>query len=90
MIAGTLGGPGRLDYTVLGDAVNIAQRLQSQAAGGEILAAAVTVLQAGADEAEHLGPKQLKGREELVDTYRIPWTGSSVSPQSSGKTAHVE
>jgi len=50
----------------------------------------VTVLQAGADEAEHIGPKQLKGRKELVDTYRIPWMGSSVSPQSSGKTAHAE
>ena len=90
VIAGTLGGPGRLDYTVLGDAVNIAQRLQGQAASGEILAAAATVLQAGVDEAEHIGPKQLKGRKELVDTYRIRWLGSSISPQSSGETAHAE
>jgi class 3 adenylate cyclase len=90
VIAGTLGGPGRLDYTVLGDAVNIAQRLQSQAASGEILAAAVTVLQAGADQAEHIGAKQLKGRKELVDTYRIRWLDTSTTPQTSGEIARAE
>jgi class 3 adenylate cyclase len=74
VIAGTLGGPGRLDYTVLGDAVNIAQRLQSEAAGGEILAAAVTVRQAGVDGAEPVGRRRLKGRKELVDVYRVDWT----------------
>jgi class 3 adenylate cyclase len=74
VIAGTVGGPGRLNYTVLGDAVNVAQRLESQAGGGEILAAAVTVLQAGADRAQPIGPLQIKGRKDLVDTYRIPWT----------------
>jgi class 3 adenylate cyclase len=83
VIAGTLGGPGRLDYTVLGDAVNIAQRLQSQAAGGEILAAAMTVMRAGDDQAELIGPKQLKGRKELVDTYRIRWRNMPAIPQPS-------
>ena len=73
VIAGTLGGSGRLDYTVLGDAVNVAQRLQSEAAGGEILASAATVRKAQTDRAEPVGLKRLKGREELVETYRIRW-----------------
>jgi class 3 adenylate cyclase len=82
VVAGTLGGPGRLDYTVLGDAVNVAQRLQSEAVGGEILAAAVSVLQAGEDRAEPVGRKQLKGRKELVDVYRVQWAATP--------TAYVE
>jgi class 3 adenylate cyclase len=88
VIAGTLGGPGRLDYTVLGDAVNIAQRLQSEAAGGEILASAVTVRQAGTDRAESVGRKQLKGRHELVHVYRIHWAGASAA--QPGETALAE
>jgi class 3 adenylate cyclase len=82
VIAGTLGGPGRLDYTVLGDAVNVAQRLQSEAAGGEILAAAVTVRQGGADGAEPVGSKRLKGRKEQVDVYRVHW---AVAPTAAAE-----
>ena len=88
VIAGTLGGTGRLDYTVLGDAVNIAQRLQSEAAGGEILASAATVRQAGTDRAESVGPKQLKGRQELVHVYRIRWVDASAA--QPGETAYAE
>jgi class 3 adenylate cyclase len=84
VIAGTLGGPGRLDYTVLGDAVNIAQRLQSEAVGGEILAAAVTVLQSGMDRAEPVGLKHLKGRQELVEVYRIRWAATPTTQRSGG------
>jgi class 3 adenylate cyclase len=89
VVAGTLGGPGRLDYTVLGDAVNVAQRLQSEAVGGEILAAAVTVQQSGTDRAEPAGFKHLKGREHSVEVYRIRWVDTSTA-QRSGETAHAE
>jgi class 3 adenylate cyclase len=81
VIAGTLGGPGRLDYTVLGDAVNVAQRLQSEAVGGEILASAGTVRQSGTDRAEPVGLKHLKGRQELVEVYRIRWADTPTAQQ---------
>jgi class 3 adenylate cyclase len=89
VIAGTLGGPGRLDYTVLGDAVNVAQRLQSEAVGGEILASAVTVRQAGTHRAEPVGLKHLKGRQELVEVYRIRWVDTPTA-QQPGETAYAE
>jgi len=91
VVAGTLGGPGRLDYTVLGDAVNVAQRLQSEAVGGEILASAVTVQQSGTDRAEPAGFRHLKGRQELVEVYRIRWVHTSTATtQPSEETAHAE
>jgi len=89
VIAGTLGGAGRLDYTVLGDAVNVAQRLQSEAHGGEILTSAETVRLAEADGAEPVGMKQLKGRRELVDAYRIPWQ-EAARGEHPGETARAE
>jgi class 3 adenylate cyclase len=81
VIAGTLGGAGRLDYTVLGDAVNVAQRLQSEAVGGEILASAGTVRQSGTDQAEPVGLKHLKGRQGLVEVYRIRWADTPTTQQ---------
>jgi class 3 adenylate cyclase len=64
VIAGTVGGGGRLEYTVVGDAVNVAQRLQSEAGAGEIVAAAATVAAAPGVPCELIGPRQVKGREE--------------------------
>jgi class 3 adenylate cyclase/DNA-binding NarL/FixJ family response regulator len=71
VIAGTIGGGGRLEYTVIGDAVNIAQRLQSEAEGGEIVASAATVAAAPGVRAESIGERQVKGREEPVQVHRV-------------------
>lgn len=73
VIAGTVGGAGRLEYTVVGDAVNVASRLQSEAEGGEIVAAASTVGAAVDVRRDPIGLRSIKGREEPVEVYRIPW-----------------
>jgi adenylate cyclase len=71
VIAGTVGGGGRLEYTVVGDAVNIAQRLQSEAEGGQVFAAASTVAAAPGVACESIGLRHVKGREEPVEVFRV-------------------
>jgi adenylate cyclase len=71
VIAGTVGGAGRLEYTVVGDAVNVAQRLQSAAGPGEVVASAETVSAAPGLPAEPAGAQEIKGRRESVEIYRL-------------------
>ena len=75
VIAGTVGGGGRLEYTVVGDAVNVASRLQGEAEGGEIVATASTVAAAGSIECEPIGLRHVKGREEAVEVFRVVLDG---------------
>jgi class 3 adenylate cyclase len=49
----------------------VAQRLQSEAAGGEIVATAGTIAAAPGIAVEFIGPRQVKGRTEPVDAYRV-------------------
>ncbi|MDP9242549.1 MAG: hypothetical protein M3O84_05165, partial [Actinomycetota bacterium] len=71
VIAGAIGGGGRLEYTVIGDAVNVAQRLQSEAEGGEVVASAATIAAADGIAAEAIGMRTVKGREEPVEVFRV-------------------
>jgi class 3 adenylate cyclase len=73
VIAGLIGGAGRVDYTVIGDAVNIAQRLQSEAKAGEILASAATMQRGSWPGAQPAGTRLLKGRQQPVDVYLLEW-----------------
>jgi class 3 adenylate cyclase len=71
VVAGAVGGGGRLEYTVIGDAVNVAQRLQSEAEGGEVVASAATIAAAPGIDAEPIGSRTVKGREEPVEVFRV-------------------
>jgi len=78
------------DYTVIGDAINLAGQLQGLARTGEVLAAA-EVIEAlngtGASfHAEALPPLQIKGQSRLRQIYRIgePSAVSRPSPGSPG------
>jgi len=71
-ISGNMGSLDRMDYTVIGDVVNTASRLEGKARGGQILATKSVY-----DEvkylvkAEPLNPLMLKGKEKPVDLYEI-------------------
>jgi class 3 adenylate cyclase len=71
VIAGTMGGSGRLQYTVIGDAVNVAARLQGEAEAGEVLATAATVAAAPGVRSEPVGPVMVKGRSGAVEVCRV-------------------
>ena len=80
VVAGAIGGGGRLEYTVIGDAVNVAQRLQSEAEGGEIVASSSTIASAPGIWSEPIGSRLVKGREEPVEVFRVLVAEPEVAP----------
>ncbi len=71
-VAGYIGTPEQLSYTAIGDAVNVAARLQASAAPGEVLISEATYRRVQhVFEAQCLGPLEVKGRSEPVTAYRV-------------------
>jgi adenylate cyclase len=83
VIAGQIGAASRLEYTIIGDAVNEAARLTDLAKRvvGRILASEATIEAATEEERQHWVANRvmrLRGREAPTNTYRsvVPATGA--------------
>ncbi len=72
VLAGTLGSAAHLSYTALGDAVNVAARLQSSAHPGQVLLTGKTLAATGARfDVAPLGERELKGKREKVPVFEV-------------------
>jgi class 3 adenylate cyclase len=70
--AAMLGSEERLEYSLVGDSVNLCQRLQQFARGGETILSEPTYRELdGSVNAEALPPAHVKGRHTPVQAYRI-------------------
>jgi len=71
--AALLGSDERLEYTLVGDTVNLTQRLQQWAEPGETVLSEPTWLALDPQpDADELEPEQVKGRAAAVSAFRFP------------------
>ena len=95
-------GEGRsLDYTAVGDTMNVAARLQARAEPGTIVVSEATArMVAGYIRLEPLGPVEVRGRSSPVTAFRVTGFATPAlarrtrrirrrSPPSSGRSRHL-
>jgi adenylate cyclase len=71
-VVGNIGTTRAMNYTAIGDTVNVAKRLQERAAPGEVLITEDVCTALGDRvEAQVVGDLNMKGRQQVVRVYRL-------------------
>jgi len=87
VIAGNVGAGEQLGYSVIGDAVNLAQRLQSAARTGQILVGPLLPVRCGdLFDLSAMAPIKVKGKQQPVPVFELRGVKSTlqVSTQTAG------